>query len=107
MRRAMILAAIGVAALLVAACTPEVTVENPPAPVDGGPTGISVSATGEVTGTPDTLTMSFGVRVVDVRTSIVRGKVKRVRRSFGKKPNWKKAIVTLHDEDTIELFEGV
>lgn len=70
MRRAMILAAIGVAALLVAACTPEVTVENPPAPVDGGPTGISVSGTGEVTGTPDTLTMSFGVRVVDESVSV-------------------------------------
>ncbi|PIE65919.1 MAG: 50S ribosomal protein L23 [Deltaproteobacteria bacterium] len=49
----------------------------------------------------------FGVRVVDVRTCVVRGKVKRVRRFLGKRPNWKKAVVTLHDDDTIELFEGV
>ena len=64
MRRAMILAATGALALLVAACTPSVTVENTPAPADGRESGISVSGTGEVTGTPDTLTMSFGVRVV-------------------------------------------
>ncbi len=49
----------------------------------------------------------FGVRVVDIRTAVVRGKVKRVRRHLGKRPNWKKAIVTLHADDNIELFEGV
>ena len=49
----------------------------------------------------------FGVRVLGVKTSIVRGKVKRMRRGFGKQPNWKKAIVCLHDEDDIPLFEGV
>jgi len=49
----------------------------------------------------------FGVRVLDVRTAIVRGKVKRVKRTLGKKPNWKKAFVTVHPEDHIELFEGV
>ena len=49
----------------------------------------------------------FNVRVVEVKTSIVRGKVKRSRRGTGKKPNWKKAVVTLHYEDQIELFEGV
>lgn len=64
MRRAMILAAIGAVALFTAACTPSVTVENPPAPADGRESGISVAGTGEVTGTPDTLTMTFGVRVV-------------------------------------------
>lgn len=50
---------------------------------------------------------SFGVRVVDVRTSIVRGKQKRTRKGIGYAPNWKKAVVTLHPEDTIEIFEGV
>ncbi len=49
----------------------------------------------------------FGVRVVDVRTSVVRGKVKRTRRGFGKESNWKRAVVTLRDGDTIALFEGV
>jgi large subunit ribosomal protein L23 len=49
----------------------------------------------------------FGVRVTDVRTLNVRGKVKRFRRGTGKKPNWKKAIVTLRDGDVIDVFEGV
>lgn len=49
----------------------------------------------------------FGVRVVDVQTAIVRGKMRRTKRGYGKKPNWKRAIVTLHWEDQIELFEGV
>lgn len=49
----------------------------------------------------------FGVRVVDVRTAVVRGKIKRIKRRVGKQPNWKKAFVTLHPEDQIELFEGV
>ena len=49
----------------------------------------------------------FGVRVLDVRTINIRGKKKRLRRTVGKQPNWKKAVVTLHEEDTIGLFEGV
>ena len=49
---------------------------------------------------------TFGVRVQDVRTQVVRGKVKRFRRGFGKKPNWKKAVVTLREGDFIDFFEG-
>jgi large subunit ribosomal protein L23 len=49
----------------------------------------------------------FGVRVTNIRTITVRGKVKRFRRGMGKKPNWKKAIVTLRDGDVIDVFEGV
>ena len=48
----------------------------------------------------------FKVTVEGVRTSVVRGKVKRVGKSTGKRPNWKKAIVTLKEGDKIELFEG-
>lgn len=48
----------------------------------------------------------FGVRVTAVRTAVVRGKMKRVKRQVGKLPNWKRAVVTLHDEDQIALFEG-
>ena len=33
--------------------------------------------------------------------------IKRFRRGMGKKPNWKKAIVTLRDGDIIDVFEGV
>jgi len=54
---------IAAAALLGAACTPDVTVENSGS--DGEPAnGIAVSGTGEVYGTPDTLQMRFGVSVL-------------------------------------------
>ncbi len=49
----------------------------------------------------------FDVKVDGVRTAVVRGKNKRVGRHVGKRPNWKKAIVTLRDGDHIEIFEGV
>jgi large subunit ribosomal protein L23 len=48
----------------------------------------------------------FGVKVVDVWTSNVRGKEKRMGQSTGRRPNWKKAIVKLKEGDTIEIFEG-
>ena len=55
---------IAAGAFVLAACgTPEVTVQNVPGDAEPAP-GISVSGTGEVTGTPDTLTMTFGVSVL-------------------------------------------
>ena len=48
----------------------------------------------------------FGVKVVDIWTSNQRGKEKRMGRSVGRRPNWKKAIVKLREGDTIEIFEG-
>ncbi len=48
----------------------------------------------------------FSVHVEAVRTTIIRGKVKRVGRNIGKRPNYKKAIVTLKEGDKIDLFEG-
>ena len=49
----------------------------------------------------------FGVKVTDVWTSNQRGKVRRVGKSAGQRPNWKKAIVTLREGDRIEgIFEG-
>jgi large subunit ribosomal protein L23 len=48
----------------------------------------------------------FGVKVVDVWTSNQRGKEKRMGKTVGKRPNWKKAIVKLRAGDTIEIFEG-
>ena len=47
----------------------------------------------------------FKVSVVSVRTSIHRGKVKRIGRSIGRRPNWKRAVVTLKEGQTIDLFE--
>ena len=49
----------------------------------------------------------FNVEVLDVNTLVVRGKVARMGRRMGKRPNWKKAIVTLKEGETIEFFEGV
>ena len=48
--------------------------------------------------------MVFGVRVGDVRTQVCRGDLKRVGAHIGRKASWKKAIVTLHPEDSIDLY---
>jgi large subunit ribosomal protein L23 len=48
----------------------------------------------------------FGVRVDGVRTAWVKPKSKRRGYTSGQRRRWKKAIVTLHPEDSIELFEG-
>ena len=48
----------------------------------------------------------FGVRVLGVRTAWVKPKPKRRGLSTGTRRRWKKAVVTLHPEDSIELFEG-
>jgi large subunit ribosomal protein L23 len=47
----------------------------------------------------------FSVKVDAVNTLIVRGKTKRMGRGTGQRKNWKKAMVTLKDGETIE-FEG-
>ena len=50
----------------------------------------------------------FDVRVTNVNTVNRKGKRKRNRRTgtFGKRPDTKRAIVTLAEGDTIDLFEG-
>ncbi len=48
----------------------------------------------------------FGVKVTGVWTLNVRGKEKRMGKTVGRRPNWKKAIVKLREGDTIEIFEG-
>jgi len=48
----------------------------------------------------------FNVKVTDVRTLIVRGHMRRMGRGYQKTQNWKKAIVSLADGNTIEFFEG-
>ena len=47
----------------------------------------------------------FGVKVVDVRTQNRPGKPKRLGRHSGQRSAWKKAIVKLAADESIELFD--
>ncbi|MGH2659981.1 MAG: 50S ribosomal protein L23 [Actinomycetota bacterium] len=47
----------------------------------------------------------WNVRVVSVNTLNRKGKVKRRRWTQGKRPDQKRAIVTLAEGDAIEIFE--
>lgn len=49
----------------------------------------------------------FKVKVLEVNTANVLGKMKRMGRYAGRRPNWKRAIVTLEPGSRIEFFEGV
>ncbi|MGB8296983.1 MAG: 50S ribosomal protein L23 [Polyangia bacterium] len=49
----------------------------------------------------------WNVNVLKVRTSIVRGKQRRVGRHIGRRSNWKRALVTLAAGQKIDFFEGV
>ena len=53
----------------------------------------------------DAVQALFNVKVCDVRTMIVHGKVKRVGRFETKKSNWKKALVTLAEGQKIDFFQ--
>lgn len=46
----------------------------------------------------------FNVRVLKVRTQTRLGKPRRYKARFTYQRNWKKAIVTLHEEDRISFF---
>ena len=48
----------------------------------------------------------FGVKVAKVNTLNVKSKPKRVRYQVGRTRTWKKAMVTLNEGETIELFAG-
>ena len=49
----------------------------------------------------------FKVKVVNVNTVRINGKVKRMGRYEGKTSDYKKAIVQLAEGDSIEIFEGM
>ena len=46
----------------------------------------------------------YNVKVVDVRTANVKGKVRKKGRSIGYTRSWKKAVVVLSEEHHIDLF---
>jgi len=49
-----------------------------------------------------------GVRVLSVNTMTIHGSQMRVRGNRkSKKPDWKKAIVMLRPDDSIDIYEGI
>ncbi len=48
----------------------------------------------------------FKVKVEKVRTSRQLGKLRRIGRHQGRRPDWKKAYVTLAEGSRIDFFEG-
>lgn len=49
----------------------------------------------------------FNVKVVEVNTMRIRGKLRRMGRFEGRRPDRKKAVVTLAPGNRIEIFEGL
>lgn len=49
----------------------------------------------------------FNVKVLNVSTIHQKGKKKRFGRKIGKRPDWKKAIVTLKAGEKLEILEMV
>ena len=49
----------------------------------------------------------FKVDVMNVNTSVLKGKTKRFRGHLGRRSDMKKAIVTLKDGQTIDIATGI
>jgi large subunit ribosomal protein L23 len=55
----------------------------------------------------DAVKQAFNVHVEKVNTMNVHGKRRRFGRRITQTRSWKKAIVTLAEGDTIQIFEGI
>lgn len=49
----------------------------------------------------------FNTKVLSVRTMNIKGKKRRMGKTIGKRPDWKKVIVKLAPGEKIEFFEGM
>ncbi len=49
----------------------------------------------------------FGVQVTKVCTQVVRGKNKRFGRYYGKRSNWKKALVTVAEGESLDFYTSI
>ena len=49
----------------------------------------------------------FNVHVLSIRTMTMKGKVKTLGRFSGRRPDWKKAIVTVKQGEELVAFENV
>jgi large subunit ribosomal protein L23 len=54
----------------------------------------------------DAVQTLFNVKVESVNTLLVRGKDRRMGRTYAKMQNWKKAVVTLKEGDSIDFFSS-
>ncbi len=52
----------------------------------------------------DAVQKLFNVKVTGVNTLVMRGKDRRMGRGYAKMQNWKKAMVTLKEGDSIDFF---
>ena len=66
-----------------------------------------VAAKANKTQIKDAVEKIFKVKVTDVNTATIHGKLKRMGRHEGYRRSWKKAVVTLVPGDQIEIFEGL
>ena len=55
----------------------------------------------------DAVQKLFNVKVESVNTIVMRGKERRMGRGYAKTQNWKKAVVTLKEGDSIDFFADV
>jgi large subunit ribosomal protein L23 len=54
----------------------------------------------------DAIQKLFKVTVLEVNTMRYRGKDRRMGRGYAKLQNWKKAIITLKEGDSIQFFDS-
>jgi large subunit ribosomal protein L23 len=50
---------------------------------------------------------TFKVKVDNVATINCKGKIKRMGKFEGKRPDWKKAIITLKEGEKLDVIEGM
>ena len=84
---------------------PIITEQTSAAYQDRGEYTFEVAPDATKTTIRDAVERLFGVKVTGVWTMNVRGKTRRVGTKTGRRPHWKKAIVTLREGQTIDFFE--
>ncbi len=74
--------------------------------LDGNTYTFVVSKDANKTEIKEAVQAIFSVRVTSVNTLHRKGKRKRTRQTFGVRASTKRALVTLHPDDKIEIFEA-
>lgn len=70
----------------------------------GGAFAFEVDKTASKAAIKQAVEKIYNVKVQSVRTSIRKGKTRRLRFKIAKRPDWKKAVVVLHADHHIDLF---